>query len=67
MRDDLRKLILKYGREIIASEQFRETFGQTHHLSTTVGDHTLGVAAEAVKICLRHGWTDDETLKNVPP
>ena len=65
MRDDVRALILKYGREIIDSEQFRETFKQTHHLSTTVGDHTLGVTAEAVKICLRHGWTDDETLKNV--
>ena len=65
MSDDVKALILKYGRDILVSEEFKETFGQTHHMSTTVGDHTLGVTAEAVKICLRHGYTDNETLENV--
>lgn len=41
------------------------TFSQTHHLDTTVGDHTLGVAAEAVWICLKFNQTAEKTLKNV--
>ncbi|MBQ8955659.1 MAG: HD domain-containing protein [Lachnospiraceae bacterium] len=65
MQDDIRDIIIKYGRDILCSEEFKATFGQTHHMSTTVGDHTLGVTAEAVKICLRHGLTDDETMRNV--
>ncbi|MBQ9360840.1 MAG: HD domain-containing protein [Lachnospiraceae bacterium] len=64
MKDEIRDIIVKYGKDILLSDEFQETFSQTHHMSTTVGDHTLGVAAEAVKICLRHGLTDDETLRN---
>ncbi len=52
MTEEIRKIILKYGRDILGSDEFRETFSQTHHMDTTVGDHTLGVAAEAVRICL---------------
>lgn len=49
----------------MCSADFKETFSQTHHISTTVGDHTLGVTAEAVELCLKHGLTDDVTLNNV--
>lgn len=65
MNKDIKDIILEYGKKIIRSEEFKETFSQTHHLDTTVGDHTLGVTVEAVKICLRRSLTDDETLKNV--
>ncbi len=65
MNKDVRDIIIKYGKDILASEAFRDTFSQTHHYSSTVGDHTLGVTVEAVKICLRHCITDDETLCNV--
>ena len=64
MTEEIRKIILKYGRDILGSDEFRETFSQTHHMDTTVGDHTLGVAAEAVRICLKYHQTDDGTLKN---
>ncbi len=65
MDEQIINIILKYGSEIISSAQFRQTFDQTHHLNTTVGDHTLGVAYEAVKLCLVRGWTDESSLKNV--
>ena len=65
MNDNIRDIILKYGSSILCSEEFRKTFEQTHHHITTVGDHTLGVTSEAVKICLRHGLEDDYTLSNV--
>ena len=60
-----RHTILKYGRSVLCSEEFRSTFSQVHHYSTTVGDHLLGVAAEAVKQCRARGLTDDDTLKTV--
>lgn len=65
MRQDVKDIIIKYGSQIICTEAFRETFDQTHHYRTTLGDHTLGVTVEAVKFCLRHGMTDEETLSNV--
>ncbi len=65
MDDNILQIILKYGKDIIASEEFGRTFEQTHHIDTTVGDHTLSVAAEAVKLCLDRGYTDETTLKNV--
>ena len=65
MRQDVQDIILKYGSHIINSDEFKKTFEQTHHYSTTVGDHTLGVTVEAVKFCLYYGLTDDRTLSNV--
>lgn len=65
MNKDIKDIILKYGRKIIRSKEFKETFSQTHHLDTTVGDHMLGVTVEAVNMCLYRSLTDDETLKNV--
>ncbi len=65
MREDIKEIIINYGSDIICSEIFRESFEQKHHYKTTVGDHILGVTAEAVKFCIRHGMTDDKTLSNV--
>ena len=65
MDKDIPYIILKYGKDIINSEEFKGAFLQTHHFNTTVGDHLLGVTAEAVRICLRHSLTDSETLENV--
>lgn len=65
MDQEIKDAIIKYGRDILCSDTFKATFEQIHHYKTTLGDHTLGVTAEAVKICFRHGITDDETLGNV--
>ncbi len=65
MEEDVKVTIIKYGRNILCSDAFQATFEQNHHFKTTVGDHTLGVTAEAVKICLRHNVTDEKTLSNV--
>ena len=65
MEQEIKNIILKYGSHILCSDKFQESFEQLHHYKTTVGDHTLGVAAEAVKICMRHNITDEKTLDNV--
>ncbi|MCR5774742.1 MAG: HD domain-containing protein [Lachnospiraceae bacterium] len=65
MNEEVQRIILKYGKHILCTEEFRCAFEQVHHQSTTVGDHTLGVTVEAVKFCIRHGLTDDITLGNV--
>ncbi|MCR5747777.1 MAG: HD domain-containing protein [Lachnospiraceae bacterium] len=65
MRKDIRDIIIKYGNDVLISKEFKNAFEQTHHLNTTVGDHTLGVTAEAIKFCLKHHLTDDITLHNV--
>ena len=61
----VKDIILKYGSHILSSDIFQESFEQTHHYKTTVGDHTLSVTAEAVKLCLRHNMTDESTLATV--
>jgi uncharacterized protein len=61
----IKDTIVKYGWKILQSKEFDATFRQTHHLNRTVGDHTLGVAAEAVKLCMKRAMTDERTLKNV--
>ena len=65
MEQEIKEIIVRYGSHILCSDTFRETFEQPHHYKTTVGDHTLGVTAEAVKLCLRYGQTADKTLENV--
>ena len=65
MEDRIRNIIIKYGSNILSSETFKKTFEQKHHLHLTVGDHTLGVTEEAVRMCLKHGIIDSATLKNV--
>ncbi|MBQ6621307.1 MAG: HD domain-containing protein [Mogibacterium sp.] len=45
--EDLRQ----YGGEILASEEIRDAYEQTHHLWSTVGEHTLRVAVASLAIC----------------
>ncbi len=65
MEQEVKDIIIKYGRDILCSDTFLAAFDQSHHYKTTVGDHTLEVTAEAVKFCLRHNLTDENTLSNV--
>ena len=65
MEKEIIDIIIKYGSNILCSKEFAKAFLQKHHFSSTVGDHTLGVAVEAVRICLRRGLTDDDTLRVV--
>ncbi len=65
MEHRIKNIIIRFGASIINSAEFRKTFEQRHHLSKTVGDHTLGVVAEAIKLCLARGMTDETTLRNV--
>lgn len=41
----------KYGKEILDSEAFGAAYDQTHHLWSTVGEHTLRVTMTSVMIC----------------
>ena len=65
MEDRVRNIIIKYGSAILSTDTFKKTFEQKHHLHLTVGDHTLGVTEEAVRMCLNRGIIDSATLKNV--
>ena len=61
----IKRIIVKYGSDIICSDEFNRTFEQVHHKCTTVGDHTLSVTAEAVRLCLSMGLKDEKTLKGI--
>ena len=50
-RKRIEKDMEKYGSEILNSEELKDAFGQTHHLWSTVGEHTLRVAASSIMIC----------------
>ncbi len=65
MEQEIKDIIIEYGRDILCSDTFLAAFDQSHHYKSTVGDHTLSVTAEAVKFCLRHNLTDENTLSNV--
>jgi uncharacterized protein len=47
----IKKDIDLYGKEILESEEMKEAFEQTHHLWSTVGEHTLRVTLSSVMIC----------------
>ena len=65
MDKHIKEIIIKYGSDIICSDEFVKTFEQTHHKIMTVGDHTLSVTAEAVRLCLAMRLNDDKTMKSV--
>ena len=48
----MRRLLYKYGGDILGSDQFHQAFGQTHHKCMTVADHSLGVCVVCLYICL---------------
>ena len=41
----------RYGSEILDSDEMKEAYDQTHHLWSTVGEHTLRVAESSVRLC----------------
>ena len=43
--------IERYGADILDSEEMQHSFEQTHHTWSTVGEHTLRVAAASLVIC----------------
>ncbi len=54
MNKDIRRLrrqLLKHGKKILYSPQFTASFFQRHHFRTSVGEHSLQVAAISLWIC----------------
>ena len=43
--------IERYGADVLDSEELQHAFQQTHHTWSTVGEHTLRVAAASLIIC----------------
>ena len=41
----------RYGNAVLESDELKAAYEQTHHLWSTVGEHTLRVAATSVMIC----------------
>ncbi|MCR5119008.1 MAG: HD domain-containing protein [Lachnospiraceae bacterium] len=41
----------RYGKHILDSAEFTESFTQAHHIDTTVGDHTMYVSRTSLRIC----------------
>ena len=50
-RDRIQNDLQKYGGKVLDSEEMKEAFQQTHHKWSTVGEHTVRVAATSVLIC----------------
>ena len=50
-RDRIQNDLQKYGGEVLDSEEMKAAFQQTHHKWSTVGEHTVRVAATSVLIC----------------
>ena len=54
-RDDrkerVRADVERYGGEILESGEMQDAYDQTHHLWSTVGEHTLRVTLSSVMIC----------------
>ena len=43
--------ILRYGKDILHSDIFRQAAGETHHLHGSVADHTVNVCIVSVRLC----------------
>ena len=50
-KERIEKDIDSYGNDILVSDELKEAYDQTHHLWSTVGEHTLRVTASSVMIC----------------
>ena len=50
-KEKIRNELERYGNEIMNSDEMQEAFRQTHHLRSTVGDHTQRVAEKSLAIC----------------
>ena len=43
--------LMRYGNDVLKSEEMKQAFEQTHHQWSTVGEHTIRVAFSSVMIC----------------
>ena len=50
-KDQIEKDIVRYGKDILNSEELQQAYRQTHHTWSTVGEHTIRVAAASLLIC----------------
>lgn len=50
-KERIHKDIERYGSEILNSEELKAAYEQTHHLWSTVGEHTLRVTVSSVMAC----------------
>ena len=50
-KDRIKNDLEKYGSDVLASEEMKQAFEQTHHQWSTVGEHTFRVAFTSVMIC----------------
>ena len=47
----IEKDIVRYGKNILSSDELQKAYRQTHHTWSTVGEHTIRVAAASLMIC----------------
>lgn len=50
-KERIKNDLQEYGNEVLASDEMKQAFGQTHHQWATVGEHTFRVAFSSVMIC----------------
>lgn len=50
-KERIRNDLELYGGDVLQSEEMQQAFEQKHHQRSTVGEHTLRVAASSVMIC----------------
>jgi 5'-deoxynucleotidase YfbR-like HD superfamily hydrolase len=50
-KERIRNDLKLYGSDVLESDEMKEAFEQTHHRLSTVGEHTLRVAASSLLLC----------------
>ena len=50
-KERIKSDLQEYGAEVLASDEMKQAFRQTHHQWSTVGEHTFRVAFSSVMIC----------------
>lgn len=50
-RDRIKSDLQEYGKEVLASDEMKKAFEQTHHQWATVGEHTFRVAFSSLMLC----------------
>lgn len=64
------EIIVKFGGKILRSDAYASTYGQVHHVKSTVAEHTIDVAILAVEHALRmwkskFAWSTKEELMSL--
>ena len=50
-KDRIKGDLMRYGSDVLKSEEMKQAFEQTHHQWSTVGEHTFRVTFSSVMIC----------------